>query len=64
LAELGFALLGKWSTTLSHTLAIFISAFFSLLLFYFFFLAVLGLELRAYTLSDSTSPFLRRVFSK
>jgi hypothetical protein len=28
----------------------------------FFFLMVLGLELRAYTLSHSTSPFLRRVF--
>jgi hypothetical protein len=26
--------------------------------FFFFFLVVLGLELRAYTLSRSTSPFL------
>jgi hypothetical protein len=28
----------------------------------FFFLVVLGFELRAYTLSDSTSPFLCWVF--
>jgi hypothetical protein len=31
---------------------------------FFFFVAVLGLELRAYTLSHSTSPFLSRVFFK
>jgi hypothetical protein len=32
--------------------------------FFFYFFAVLGLELRAYTLSHSTSPFLWRFFSK
>jgi hypothetical protein len=31
---------------------------------FFFFFLVLGLELRAYTLSHSTSPFLGRVFSR
>jgi hypothetical protein len=30
--------------------------------FFFFFLAVLGLELRTFTLSHSTSPFLWKVF--
>jgi hypothetical protein len=30
--------------------------------FFFFFFSVLGLELRAFTLSHSTSPFLQRVF--
>jgi hypothetical protein len=30
----------------------------------FFFFAVLGFELRAYTLNHSTSPFLWRVFSR
>jgi hypothetical protein len=29
---------------------------------FFFFFAVLGFELRAYTLSHSTSPYLRWVF--
>jgi hypothetical protein len=29
-----------------------------LIFFFFFFFAVLGLELRAYTLNHSTSPFL------
>jgi hypothetical protein len=33
-------------------------------LFYFIFFAVLGLELRAYTLSHSTSPFLMKGFFK
>jgi hypothetical protein len=33
-------------------------------LHFFVFLAVLGLELRAYTLSHSTSPFLWRFFSR
>jgi hypothetical protein len=31
-------------------------------LFYLFIFAVLGLELKAYNLSPSTSPFLRWVF--
>jgi hypothetical protein len=31
-------------------------------LFFFFFFEVLGFELRAYTLSCSTSPFFVRVF--
>jgi hypothetical protein len=33
-------------------------------LFFFFFFAVLGSELRAYTLSHSTNPFLCWVFSR
>jgi hypothetical protein len=32
--------------------------------YYLFIFAVLGFELRAYTLSHSASPFLRRVFSR
>jgi hypothetical protein len=35
----------------------FFSFFFLSFFFFFFFFAVLGLELRAYTLSHSTSPF-------